>query len=54
MCCFFLGEEKPYLVILSDYFYIKFYVKGLVYIFHHLISLKQLEDLKKMLLFILI
>jgi hypothetical protein len=29
MCCFFLGEKKPYFVILSDCFYIKFYVKGL-------------------------
>jgi hypothetical protein len=57
---FFLGwnntfynyvPHQPYLVILSDCFYIKFYVKGLVYNFHHLISLKQLEDFKIMLLF---
>jgi hypothetical protein len=33
-----------YLVILSDRFLYQIYVKGLVYNFHHLISLKQLED----------
>ena len=49
MCCFFLGEKKIYLAILSDRFYIKFYVKGLVYNFHHFISLKQLEDFNRML-----
>jgi hypothetical protein len=55
MCCFFLGEKKKtYLVILSDCFYIKFYVKGLDYNFHHLISLKQVEDFNRMLLFNLI
>jgi hypothetical protein len=55
MCCSFFRKKKtPYLVILSDCFYINFYVKGLVYNFHHLISLKQLEDFKIMLLFNLI
>jgi hypothetical protein len=54
ICCFFLEEKKPYLVVLSDRFYIKFCVKGLVYNFHHLISLKQLEDFKRLLLFNLI
>ena len=53
MCCFFFGKED----LFGDSFwsfYIKFYVKGLVYNFHHLISLKQLEDFNRMLLFHLI
>ena len=50
MCCLFGGKEKTYLVILSDFLY-QIYVKGLVYNFHHLISL---EVFNRMLLFHLI
>ena len=43
MCCFFLEKKDLFGDSFWSFLY-KIYVKGLVYNFHHLISLKQLED----------
>jgi len=51
MSCFFLGEKKIYFVLILIIFLYQIFVKGLVYNFPHLISLKQLEDFNRMLLF---
>ena len=44
MCCFLFGEKKDLFGHSFWLFLYQIYVKDLVYNFHHLISLKQLED----------
>ena len=48
---FLFRGKKDLFCAYSDHFLYQIFVKGLVYNFPHLISLKQLEDLNIMLLF---